>query len=111
MTVATLIKGGIVQVDPTSGTRLRVIALQYNPDSLSRTLQIQAAATEGGDRSQALRLQGAAVETIKVEAEVDATDQLAAAEPTACGSASTPSWPRWNCWSSRRRPRCRPTTR
>jgi hypothetical protein len=63
---------------------LKVIPLQYNPDSLSRTLQIQASGTEGGDRSQALRLRGAAVETIKLEAEVDATDQLAAAEPAAC---------------------------
>jgi hypothetical protein len=31
---------------------------------------------ETGDRSQALRLKGAAVETIKVEAEIDATDRL-----------------------------------
>ena len=84
MTSPRLIKGGIVQVDPTSGTRLKVVALQYNPDSLSRTLQVQASGTEAGDRSQALRLRGAAVETIKLEAEVDATDQLAAAEPAAC---------------------------
>jgi hypothetical protein len=78
-----LIKGGIVQVDPDSGNRLRVIALQYNPDSLSRTLQVQAAGTGGADRSQALRLRGAAIETIKVEAEIDATDQLAASDSTA----------------------------
>ena len=54
-----------------------VIALQYNPDSLSRTLQIQAlAGGQEGARVDALRLRGPAVETIKIEAELDATDQL-----------------------------------
>jgi contractile injection system tube protein len=70
-----LLKGGIVQMDPDTGQVLRVIALQYNPDSLSRTLQVQATG-ETGDRSQALRLKGAAIETIKLEAEIDAADQL-----------------------------------
>lgn len=71
-----LVKGGLVQVDATTGRPVRVIALQYNPDSLTRTLQVQAAGGEGGDKSQALRLRGAAVETIKLEAEIDATDRL-----------------------------------
>jgi hypothetical protein len=34
--------------------------VQYNPDTLSRTLQVQAIA-EGGDRSEAMRLKGPAV--------------------------------------------------
>jgi len=63
-------------VDATSGRALRVIALQYNPDSLSRTLQIQSSGTDGGDKSQALRLKGVAIETLKLEAEIDATDRL-----------------------------------
>lgn len=71
-----LIKGGIVQLDPTTGATVGVIGLQYNPDTLSRTLQVQASGQDTGDRSQALRLRGAAVETIKVEAEIDATDRL-----------------------------------
>ncbi|HZL87580.1 MAG TPA: hypothetical protein VFB96_04325 [Pirellulaceae bacterium] len=71
-----LIKGGIVLVDPTSGVVLRVIALQYNPDTLSRTLAVQGTAAEGGDRLEALRLKGPPIETIKLEAEIDATDQL-----------------------------------
>ena len=71
-----LLKGGLVQVDPLSARVLRVIALQYNPDTLTRSLQIQATGTDGGDRSQALRLKGVAVETIKLEAEIDATDRL-----------------------------------
>ncbi len=70
-----LIKGGLVLVDPASGAVQRVITLQYNPDSLSRTLQLQGVAG-GGDRSEALRLKGPPVETIKLEAEIDATDQL-----------------------------------
>ena len=70
-----LIKCGIVLIDPDSGTVLRVIALQYNPESLSRTLQVQTVA-EGGDRSQALRLTAAPVETLKLDATIDAVDQL-----------------------------------
>ena len=70
-----LLRGGLVLVDPTSGAVLRVIALQYNPDTLSRTLQPKAV-SDAQDRSQALRLTGTPVETIKLEAEIDATDQL-----------------------------------
>jgi hypothetical protein len=78
-----LLKGGIVLIDPQSGSVRRIIALQYNPDSLSRTLQVQAAGAESGDRSQALRLKGPPVETWKVEAELDATDRLEIADGTA----------------------------
>lgn len=71
-----LVKGGIVLVDASSGRLLTVIALQYNPDTLSRSLQVKAAGTDSGDRSAALRLAGAAVETIRLEAVLDAVDQL-----------------------------------
>jgi hypothetical protein len=72
-----LLKGGLVVVDPDSARVLRAIALQYNPDTLTRTLQVQAASGGGGaDQSEALRLKGAAIETIKLEAEIDATDRL-----------------------------------
>lgn len=71
-----LIKGGIVLLDPGSGAMLRVIALQYNPDSVSRTLAAQSVAPEGHNRSEPLRLMGPPVETFKLEAELDATDQL-----------------------------------
>ena len=70
-----LLKGGIVLIDPTTSNVLRIITLQYNPDTLTRSLQIKAL-TEGGDRSDALRLTGPPVETIKLDAEIDATDQL-----------------------------------
>jgi len=70
-----LLKGGIVLIDPTTSAVQRIIALQYNPDTISRTLQPQSV-KEGGDRSEALRLTGPPVETIKLDVEIDATDQL-----------------------------------
>jgi hypothetical protein len=72
-----LLKGGLVELDPDTGAVVRVISLQYNPDTLTRTLQVQASSPGGGgDQSEALRLKGAAIETIKLEAEIDATDRL-----------------------------------
>lgn len=70
-----LIKGGLILIDPASGAVQRVISLQYNPDSLSRTLQPQAV-ENSGPFSEPLRLKGPPTETIKLEAEIDATDQL-----------------------------------
>ena len=37
-----LVKGGIVLIDPDTAAVQRIIALQYNPDTLSRTLQIKS---------------------------------------------------------------------
>jgi hypothetical protein len=71
-----ILKGGIVLIDAASSAVLRVIALQYNPDSLTRSLQVQGLSADGGDRSEVLRLKGPPVETLKLEAEIDATDQL-----------------------------------
>ena len=78
-----LIKSGIVLVDPQTLQPIQngivpggMIALQYNPDSLSRTLQASSTGGDGQDRSEAMRLKGPPVETIKLEAEIDATDQL-----------------------------------
>lgn len=71
-----LIKGGIVLIDPETSVVKRIIALQYTPDTLTRTLQPQGVGSMGGDRSEALRLKGPAVETIKLDAEIDAADQL-----------------------------------
>ncbi len=76
-----VMSGAIVGLDPTDPKPL-VIIFQYNPDSLSRTLQPQMGA-EGGDRTEALRLKGAPVETIKVDIELDAADQLARNDSTA----------------------------
>jgi hypothetical protein len=72
-----LIKGGLVVVDPASGAVRRTIALQYNPDTITRTFQVQGVGGEaGGERAQPFRLKGPAIESIRVEAEIDATDAL-----------------------------------
>ncbi len=71
-----LLKGGIVLLDPDTGVPVRIVVLQYNPDTLSRTLQLQGIGPEPGDRLEALRLKSPPLETIKLEAEIDATDQM-----------------------------------
>lgn len=78
-----LIKGGIVLIDPETSMIQRIITLQYNPDTLSRTLQVQSISSESGDRSEALRLTGPPTETLKLDIEIDATDQLELANKTA----------------------------
>jgi hypothetical protein len=76
-----LIKGGIVLVDAGSGAIQRIIALQINPDTLNRTLQPKTIG-ENGDRSEATRLKGPPVETIKFDAEIDAVDQMELGDTT-----------------------------
>lgn len=73
-----ILKAGIVLLEPPSFQPKQngIVILQYNPDQLSRTLQIQAMSGESGDRSEVLRLKGAPVETFKLEAEIDAADYL-----------------------------------
>jgi len=61
---------------------MRVLSLQYNPERLTRSLQPQGVG-DGADRSEALRLKGPPVETIKIDAEYDATDQLGQPQPDA----------------------------
>ncbi|MEV1080615.1 hypothetical protein AB0I98_20540 [Streptomyces sp. NPDC050211] len=84
------IRSGIVLVDPELGTPQRVIVLQFNPDTLERSLSPQSAGGSGdsggggsgnGDRNEALRLKGPAQETWKFTAEIDATDQFEIAAP------------------------------
>ena len=71
-----MLRGGLVRIDPTTLTRLDVVTFQYNPDTLTRTLQPRAIGGEPGDRLEVLRLTGPPHESIKLEAEIDATDQL-----------------------------------
>jgi hypothetical protein len=70
------LRGGLVLIDAATGVVQRIIALQYNPDTLTRSLQIKGVSGESGDHIEALRLKGPPVETIKLDAEIDATDQL-----------------------------------
>src|SRR5829696_5668273 len=77
-----LLKGAIIGIDEFNPLA-SVILFQYNPETLTRSLQAQAMGGEVGDRSEALRLNGAPVENINLEVEIDATDQLEKAEGTA----------------------------
>jgi len=75
-----LLRGGIALLDPDNGTVQQILPLQYNPDTLTRSLKIKGVGAESGDHIEALRLIGPPAETIKVEAEIDATDQLEVAD-------------------------------
>ncbi len=70
-----ILKGGVVLLDPTSAVVQKIIPLQYNPETITRSLQPKRL-TEGTDRSQALRLTAPPSETYSLEAEIDATDLL-----------------------------------
>jgi len=63
-------------MDPDTGAISRIVTLQYNPDTLSRTLQIQSVDAAEKNRLEALRLKGPPIETFRLDAEIDATDQL-----------------------------------
>lgn len=68
------LRGAIVAVDPVFPVP-SVIVFQYNPDTLTRTLKPRGPGGDGG-RVEAQRLTGPPEETIKVDVEIDATDQL-----------------------------------
>ncbi|HVB97646.1 MAG TPA: hypothetical protein VNG11_07925 [Chloroflexota bacterium] len=74
-----ILKGAIVGIDPLNPLA-SVIVFQYNPETLTRTLEPQTATGDSNDRTEAMRLKGAPVETITVDVEVDATDQLERAD-------------------------------
>jgi hypothetical protein len=76
-----LLKGAIIGLDPVNPLA-SVIIFQYNPDTLTRTITARAAGDEA-DRGEALRLKGPPEETIRLEVEIDATDQLERAQPPA----------------------------
>ena len=77
-----LMKGAIVGIDPLNPLA-SVVLFQYNPDTLTRTLEAQTGGGGESDRSEALRLKGPPVETIKLDVEIDATDQLERGDPLA----------------------------
>jgi hypothetical protein len=82
-------KGAIIGMDPFNPAA-SVIVFQYNPDTLTRTVTAQ---TTGGDadRGEALRLKGPPQETIKLEVEIDAADQLADANGVATSMGVYPT--------------------
>jgi hypothetical protein len=77
----TLLKGGIILIDADTGAVQRVIPLQYNPETLTRTLQVQGVGPESGPHVDQMRLKGPPIETFKLEAALDATDKMEVGDP------------------------------
>jgi Contractile injection system tube protein len=72
-----LIRAGLVILAPGGGAPRQTLALQYNPESLSRSYQVQGSGGDAGaERATPFRLKGPALETLKLDAEIDATDAL-----------------------------------
>jgi hypothetical protein len=70
-----LTKGALVSFDVSSPVP-QVIQFQYNPDSLTRILQAQTNTGTESNPAETFRLKGPPVETISLDIELDATDQL-----------------------------------
>jgi hypothetical protein len=85
-------KGAIVGLDPFNPLA-SVIVFQYNPDTLSRTLQARTTQTSAQQSNPALamRLAGPPSETIQLEIELDAADQLATGDGIAESLGVTPA--------------------
>ncbi len=75
------LKGAIISIDRFNPLA-SVIVFQYNPHTMTRKLKARTGG-EKGSHSEALRLEGPPDETISVEVEIDATDQLEKKDPTA----------------------------
>src|SRR5215217_1964734 len=73
-------KGAIVVVDPDNPLA-SIIVFQYNPVNVRRDLQPRTSG--GGARTEALRLEGAPEETIQMQVDIDAADQLEMGDPDA----------------------------
>lgn len=86
-----VLKGALIGLDPFNPVA-SVIAFQYNPDTVTRTLVPQGSggASGAGAPSEALRISGPPQETIKLDIVLDATDQLEKAEQPATQLGLTP---------------------
>lgn len=77
------LKGAIVAMDLATNQIVSTIAFQYNPDTISRSLQPQISNEANGAKTEIFYIKGAPLETIKVDIELDATDQLEKADKIA----------------------------
>jgi hypothetical protein len=78
-----LLKGAFVSVNSDgSGGQTSVVVFQYNPAALTRTLEPQMVGGDEGERSEEVRFTRAPVETINLDAEIDAIDQMEAGQGT-----------------------------
>jgi hypothetical protein len=77
-------KGALIGLDPANPLA-SIIVFQYNPETVSRTLQARASSGNGGGRGHApgemMRLAGPPQESLRIEVILDATDQLEKADP------------------------------
>jgi hypothetical protein len=85
-----LIKGALVGLDPVNPLA-SIIVFQYNPDTMTRRLDARSTGgNEWYDKSEALRLTGPPRETITLNVELDATDQLEKGETLAVNAGVYP---------------------
>jgi hypothetical protein len=78
-----LLKGAIIGLDQANPLA-SIIVFQYNPDTMTRKLEARTSGGgQGTDRTEALRFTGPPKETITLNIEVDATDQLEEGNPLA----------------------------
>jgi len=71
-----LLKGAIIGLNPVNPLA-SVIVFQYNSDTMTRRVEARSSGGgESGDRSEAFRLTGLPKESITLNVEVDAADQL-----------------------------------
>ena len=77
-----VLKGALVAFD-LPDTTPQVIIFQYNPNTLTRTLQAQTTGGGGGGRAGPVRVKGAPIETSSPRVEMDATDELEQAKEDA----------------------------
>jgi len=86
-----LLKGAIIGLDPVNPLA-SIVAFQYNPDTMTRRVDARASGgADNGDRSEAFRLSGPPKESITLNIEVDAADQLEQANPIAIVSGVYPT--------------------
>ena len=72
-----LVKGVLIVLDAASDAVSRSIALQHNSDTLARSYQMPGAGGDGGaERAQLFPVKGPAIESIELDADIDATDSL-----------------------------------
>jgi hypothetical protein len=74
-------RAALVSVDPLSPPP-NLVVFQYNPDQLTRSIHPLTAGAEA-EKGDVLRLRGPVQETIKLDIDLDATDQLEAADGVA----------------------------
>lgn len=82
-------RGAIVGIDPFNPLA-SVIVFQYNPDTMTRSLQALTTATGTRPSREALRLRGAPQESISLTVEIDAADQLETGDAVAVGMGVYP---------------------